>query len=281
MRPRTIEFWADSDDFLLGVEGTGRDISLGGGMFIETDMPCRFGERTVVRVTLHGSRHEMALAGVIRWTCAAGIGVQFGRLGARETHEITEFTKGWRGAVDPKRTSYSAPSFRHPGAVVFSGMGAMQTPEPVGSDPREGSGVAEAQPPQAGPPPLKKKLPHPARILIVDDDVGFARALKRALRDCAAAVQTSVSAQHALDRIVTGECFDLILSDVTMPLMSGCDLYDEVRRFAPEQADRMVFVTGGSGDKRTERALAATGRPVLAKPFKPAELRTFVEKFLG
>ena len=65
-----------------------------------------------------------------------------------------------------------------------------------------------------------------------------------------------------------------------MPGMSGCELYDEIRRIAPEQAARMVFVTGGS-DECSERALAASGRPVLTKPFASKELRSFVEKFLG
>jgi CheY-like chemotaxis protein len=127
------------------------------------------------------------------------------------------------------------------------------------------------------PPPHREAL-RPARILIVDDEVGLGRALQRLFRDYDTVVNTR--AQDALDRVVIGERFDLILSDVGMPGMSGCDLYDEIRRVAPEQAARMVFVTGGS-DERSERALAASGQPVLAKPFNPKELRSFVEKFLG
>jgi hypothetical protein len=88
---RPLELWTESDDFLLGAEATGRDISLG-GMFVETDIPCRFGERVIVRLTLPAGKCQMDLAGVVRWTCPDGIGVQFGRLGARDTHEIAEFT---------------------------------------------------------------------------------------------------------------------------------------------------------------------------------------------
>jgi CheY-like chemotaxis protein len=127
------------------------------------------------------------------------------------------------------------------------------------------------------PPPLGQAL-RPARILIVDDEVGLGRALQRLFRDYDTVVNTS--AQGALDRIVIGERFDLILSDVGMPGMSGCDLYDEIRRLDPEQASRMVFVTGGS-DERSEKTLAETGQPVLMKPFDPKELRAFVEKFIG
>jgi CheY-like chemotaxis protein len=126
--------------------------------------------------------------------------------------------------------------------------------------------------------PLKKEVLRPARILIVDDEESLVRVLQRIFRDYDTLVNTR--AQGALDRIVIGERFDLILSDVAMPRMSGCDLYDEIRRVAPEQAARMVFVTGGFADARTEKSLTATGQPVLTKPFNPTGLRSFVEKFL-
>jgi CheY-like chemotaxis protein len=126
--------------------------------------------------------------------------------------------------------------------------------------------------------PTKGDRLRPARILIVDDDESVARALQRVFRDYDAVV--NIGARHALDRIIIGERFDVILSDVTMPRMSGCDLYDEIHRVAPEQASRIVFVTGGLPDQRTENALAAIGQPVLMKPFNPQELRAFIEKFL-
>jgi CheY-like chemotaxis protein len=128
------------------------------------------------------------------------------------------------------------------------------------------------------PPSLDTKQLRPARILIVDDEESVARAMQRIFRDYDTVVHTT--AQDVLGRIILGERFDVILSDVGMPLMSGCDLYQEIRRIAPEQAERMIFVTGGSGEA-TEKAVAATGQPVLAKPFDRTELRTFIQKFLG
>jgi CheY-like chemotaxis protein len=142
--------------------------------------------------------------------------------------------------------------------------------------------VVPKKPPQPrasdrAPPPFEQTL-RPARILIVDDEEKLARAMQRLFRDHNVVV--NLSSQGALDRIVRGERFDLILSDVGMPQMSGCSLYEEIRRVAPDQASIVVFVTGGSADERTEKALAATGQPVLMKPFDPMELRAFVERFL-
>ena len=69
--------------------GTARDISVG-GMFIATPSPLPFGTNVVVHVHIPGYKDEIAFPGVVRWTRADGMGVQFGLLGARETHAITE-----------------------------------------------------------------------------------------------------------------------------------------------------------------------------------------------
>jgi|HubBroStandDraft_1064217.scaffolds.fasta_scaffold19660_4 CheY-like chemotaxis protein len=118
----------------------------------------------------------------------------------------------------------------------------------------------------------------PARILIVDDDAGIGRALQRLFRDYDVVVHTS--AKHAVDRIAAGERFDVVLSDVAMPGMSGRALYEEIQRLAPDQAKRVIFITGGASDDRTARFLETVGQPVLTKPFDPPELRKFIKRFI-
>jgi type IV pilus assembly protein PilZ len=73
-------------------EGLATDISVG-GMFVQTTTPAPFGAEVVVRTRLPGSNDEHLLPGVIRWTRSDGMGVQFGLLGARETHLITEIAR--------------------------------------------------------------------------------------------------------------------------------------------------------------------------------------------
>ena len=72
--------------------GIGRDISLG-GMFIETTSPATFGADVIVHVDLPGVDETLALPGVVRWVRDGGMGVQFGLLGAKETHAITEINR--------------------------------------------------------------------------------------------------------------------------------------------------------------------------------------------
>jgi len=75
------------------IAGQAKDISVG-GMFVESATPLPFGAEVVVHVTLPGQRSPFALPGVVRWARGTeGMGVQFGLLGARETHAITELTK--------------------------------------------------------------------------------------------------------------------------------------------------------------------------------------------
>ena len=72
--------------------GRSKDISLG-GMFVLTERPPAFGVQVVVHIMLPGQKAPFALPGVVRWCRPDGMGVQFGLIGARETHAITELTK--------------------------------------------------------------------------------------------------------------------------------------------------------------------------------------------
>lgn len=76
------------------LQGHSTDISLG-GMFIETKTPQAFGTDVVVHVHVPGEPSAFALPAIVRWTEADGMGVQFGNLGARETHTITELVASY------------------------------------------------------------------------------------------------------------------------------------------------------------------------------------------
>ncbi len=73
-------------------EGVGKDISIG-GMAVETATPAAFGQDVIVQVSLPGSDDILALPGVVRWVRGQVMGIQFGLLGALETHIITEIAR--------------------------------------------------------------------------------------------------------------------------------------------------------------------------------------------
>lgn len=67
------------------------DISLG-GMFVKSETSLDFGVSVTLFVN-EGTRGAMALPAVVRWNTAGGFGVQFGLLGARDTHALLALIK--------------------------------------------------------------------------------------------------------------------------------------------------------------------------------------------
>jgi PAS domain S-box-containing protein len=118
------------------------------------------------------------------------------------------------------------------------------------------------------------------RILLVDDEEMVIRALTRILSHGNDVVST-LEAKDALARCERGEQFDLILCDLMMPIMTGMELYHELVRVAPEQAKRMIFVTGGAFTEKARTFLSETLKEHIEKPFNSANLRAIVHRYLN
>ncbi|MDB4884199.1 MAG: hypothetical protein JWL95_2965 [Gemmatimonadetes bacterium] len=133
--------------------------------------------------------------------------------------------------------------------------------------------VAVAAPPALSPASRR------GRILVVDDDEFVVRILKRVLAEDHDVVALD-GAREALALCAGGEQFDLILCDLMMPSMTGMELYLELERVAPDQAKRMIFVTGGAFTEKARRFLAETANEHIEKPFHAANLRAVVQRYL-
>jgi Tfp pilus assembly protein PilZ len=72
--------------------GFAKDISIG-GMFVESTEVLPFGTEITIVGRFPGAKADLRLAGIVRWVKPTGFGVQFGSLGARETHAISELLK--------------------------------------------------------------------------------------------------------------------------------------------------------------------------------------------
>ena len=109
------------------------------------------------------------------------------------------------------------------------------------------------------PPPQRVKL------LVVDDEPYICTAIQRLLRR-EHRVTALTTVREALALLETGERFDVILSDLMMPEQNGEDFYKELHRVAPDQAERMIFMTGGAFTPRSEEFLRSSPVPQVAKP---------------
>ena len=117
--------------------------------------------------------------------------------------------------------------------------------------------------------------PRRARILVVDDEPGLLRVLGLILGRHHELVAES-KAEQALERLRAGERFDIILSDLMMPGMTGIQLLEELLRMAPDQAERLVFLTGGASTPSVREFLTTTKQHLIAKPFDAGEMLTFI-----
>jgi len=68
---------------------------------------------------------------------------------------------------------------------------------------------------------------------------------------------------------------DVIICDITMPMVSGVELYQEVTRIRPFLARRFVFLTGGITEEAAP--LVDEGRRILEKPVHRDELIAAIE----
>ena len=109
------------------------------------------------------------------------------------------------------------------------------------------------------------------RLLIVDDEELILRSLSRALRR-EYEVVTTTSPIEALRLASSGEHWDIVLSDVTMPGMSGIELAGLLSRSCPALLGRIVLMTGGAHTEHAQSELERCGRPVIMKPIDMSNL---------
>jgi two-component system NtrC family sensor kinase len=123
--------------------------------------------------------------------------------------------------------------------------------------------------------------PQPScRVLIVDDEEPVANLLARLLRQLGHEPYVVDSGAQALEWI-RQETFDLVLSDVKMPGMSGFELHQIIKQTNPDLAARVVFVTGDMLSAATQARIAQTGNPYIAKPFAIDRLEALVRSLLA
>jgi signal transduction histidine kinase len=114
-----------------------------------------------------------------------------------------------------------------------------------------------------------------ASVLVVDDDPQILLCVRRIL-DSEHALTTTTSGFDALRRIREGERFDVLISDLMMPELSGMALYGKVKEVAPLLAEKTVFITGGAFTPPARAFLDTIGNARIEKPFAARELREVV-----
>jgi signal transduction histidine kinase len=118
------------------------------------------------------------------------------------------------------------------------------------------------------------------RILVVDDEESIQQLLTGVLEMDGHDVQVANNGREALER-VGREPFDLIITDIKMPVMGGPDLYRKLSDDANPLARRVIFITGDTVAPETRKFLQGVDNAVLAKPFRLRDVRESVRAALA
>jgi two-component system NtrC family sensor kinase len=158
----------------------------------------------------------------------------------------------------------------HGGRIVLStavGQGARFTVEL----PRSSRGVV-------APPPLPEPTATPPlRILVIDDEPHILHYMRATLEAWGHGVEVAADGEAGLELAAAGD-FDLILSDLRMPRLTGREFFAALQERNPEAASRVVFSTGDTVHGDTTAFLESQAHPFLNKPFSLAELRALLAR---
>jgi two-component system cell cycle response regulator CpdR len=109
-----------------------------------------------------------------------------------------------------------------------------------------------------------------ARVLIAEDEDPVRELLSRALKMDGHEVEAASDGAAALERLATGP-FDLLLTDIRMPIMDGIALALAAARDYPNLV--IVLMTGYAGERERAKGLDALVHDVVLKPFSLAEIK--------
>jgi two-component system NtrC family sensor kinase len=119
-----------------------------------------------------------------------------------------------------------------------------------------------------------------SRVLILDDEPNIQDVLAQALRHRGYTVDTASNATDGMLRIADMK-YDVILCDIRMPEFSGLEFYRRVEAWQPEQAKKIVFITGDTANKATQEFIEEYGVQYLTKPFELADLLQMIRQTSG
>jgi PAS domain S-box-containing protein len=117
------------------------------------------------------------------------------------------------------------------------------------------------------------------RVLLIDDEPTILTSLRRALSR-EHEVTAARSGSEALTLLRQGERFDVIVCDLMMPDVTGMEVHAALLILAPEQAERMVFISGGAFTPQARSFLETTTNECLDKPLDNTQLRAVVRRFV-
>lgn len=113
------------------------------------------------------------------------------------------------------------------------------------------------------------------RLLYVEDDEKLREDTLRLLSTFFSEIVVAKNGQEALD-LYAPDKFDIVLSDLVMPVMKGTELSRHIKM---QKRDQMLIIMSAHDEKDITGELEEIGVDVFIH--KPLEIRDFIDKFVG
>jgi signal transduction histidine kinase/ActR/RegA family two-component response regulator len=114
-------------------------------------------------------------------------------------------------------------------------------------------------------------------ILLIDDELGMQKALRRLLQRRGHDVTTANNGREGLTAL-EARSYEVILCDMRMPDLDGPGFYRELEQRHPDLLSRMIFLTGDTLTPEAKTFFAQIDRPHLVKPFKIQEVSRMIQQ---
>jgi two-component system NtrC family sensor kinase len=117
------------------------------------------------------------------------------------------------------------------------------------------------------------------KILVIEDEPVLGLLCRRVLTASGFDVDVVDNGVDA-KRVTETKDYDLCVSDIRLPGMTGIELYEHWKKSKKPIAERVIFITGDTMNNYVRDFLKKTDRPCVMKPFEPEDLVQAVHKAL-
>ncbi len=117
---------------------------------------------------------------------------------------------------------------------------------------------------------------HAGRLLIAEDEPETRALLKRTLVREGFVVSVAADGAEALELLRADPSFDVLVSDVRMPVKDGLELLREVRKLRPEL--RVILITAYLDVQQYYEVMKSGAFEYLSKPFKIPDLLEVLDR---
>ena len=126
---------------------------------------------------------------------------------------------------------------------------------------------------------VKKQASRNYRLLVVDDDIEVTRYVKEELSDWYR-IDTAANGKDALKMLLTNEPYDLVVTDVVMPMMDGISLLREIKGNANISETPVIVLTSKSEVSDRLEGLKKGADAYISKPFDMEELHVLIDNLV-